>query len=81
MTWTNERIEALAERMLDEGNGWGFKAAMVAQEAAATLRALAARVVELEAALRAIAAHGDNCGCHQDTFINIARAALEPSHD
>ena len=42
-------LEALAERMLDEGNGWGFKAAMVAQEAAATLRALAARVVELEA--------------------------------
>ena len=38
---------------------------------------LAARVIELEAALRAIASHGDNCGCHQATFINIARAALE----
>ena len=43
--------------------------------------ALAARVIELEAALRAIASHGDNCGCHQATFVNIARAALEPSHD
>ena len=49
---------------------------------------LAARVIELEAqnarltgALQAIAAHGSHpggyCGCHQATFINIARAALE----
>ena len=43
---TPARLEALAERMLDEGNGWGFKAAMVAQEAAATLRALAAKLKE-----------------------------------
>ena len=47
---------------------------------------LAARVIELEAenakligALKAIASHGDNCGCHQATFVNIARAALGPA--
>lgn len=65
------------------GPSWGNDAALIALSPA-----LAARVIELEAenarltkALKAIASHGNNCGCHQATFINIARAALGPGHD